>query len=265
MRDQAAGLRARAAARAAVVDASPGGREILVVASGKGGVGKSTLAILLARVLACGERRVLLFDGTLNQGNLHILLGARPARRLDALLAGEAVPRQLLVPVCERLWLLPADSGAETVQALTAMDRARLHHRLSGLYEDFDCVVVDCGAGVEGPVRAATLGATRLLVVTVPEPAALSDAYALIKMVSLQVPTLPVHVIVNRVASASEAGAAFERLRIAAERFLQRSISFLGAVPEDPALRRAVCVPGGLLAVAPSAIETLVAGLPAHA
>jgi flagellar biosynthesis protein FlhG len=265
MRDQAAALRARAVTRPAAPGIVPAGREVVVVASGKGGVGKSVLSVLLARARARAGQRVLLFDATLNQGNLHILLGARPALRLESLLAGAAVPRQLLVRVDERLWLLPADTGAESVQALTAVDRARLHHRLSALFADFEHVIVDCGAGVEGPVRAATLGATRLVVVAVPEPAALSDAYAVIKMVSRQVPTLPVHVVVNRVADAGEADAAFERLRLAADRFLQRPISFLGAVPEDPALRRAVCVPAGLMDISLPAVDALALGLPAHA
>jgi flagellar biosynthesis protein FlhG len=245
MKDQAQSLRERMQAAASSA-AEPAGPDAFVIGSGKGGVGKSALGVMLAAELARAGRRTLLLDGAQNQGNLHVLLGVRPRARLEGLLDGEVAPEALLVPVAERLELLPADSGAESLYALGPVDRARLHRRLSGLYGRFDAVVVDAGPGIESVVRA-TIRASRLVVVAVPEPASLSDAYALIKIVNLQVPSLPIDVLVNRAAHEPEARAAFERLELAAARFLKREVGYLGAIPEDPAIARAVRDPGALL------------------
>lgn len=252
--------------------------EAVVVGSGKGGVGKSSLATLLAAEIARQGRRVLLLDGAQNQGNLHILLGVRPSRALDALLRGEAEPEELLVRVAEGLWLLPGTSGSEQVQGLSALDRARLHRRLTGLYDAFDLVVIDAGPGLDAAIRVAAMRATRLVTVAVPEPASLSDAYALLKLVHLQAPTLPIDVLVNRTLSAEEGPATYERLGLAARRFLERDLGYLGSVGEDPAIGRAVRTPGALLAAvfpevsaaaerllrAPGATEAAVTSIAAH-
>ncbi len=245
MNDQAAHLRAMMAERRPVrVEAA--GPPTIVVGSGKGGVGKSVISVLLAQRLAREERRVLLVDGSQNMGNLHVLFGVQRGARLEQVLADAASPSELLVPVGDYLSLLPADSGAESLHALGAVDRARLHHRLSALYQDFDVVIVDAGPGIESVVRVSTMGATRLLMVTVPEPAALTDAYATMKIVQAQVRDLPIDVLVNRVEDGREGPQAFERLSTAAERFLQRGLRYLGALWEDEEIRRAVRVPGRL-------------------
>ena len=245
MTDQAALLRAMMAGRRPD-PVPPSGPPTLVVGSGKGGVGKSVVSALLAQRLAAEGRRVLLVDGSQNMGNLHVLFGVQRCARLEHLLTDAATPKDLLVQVTEQLWLLPADSGAENLHALGPVDRARLHHRLSGLYGDFETVIVDAGPGIESVVRVSTMGATGLLLVTVPEPAALTDAYATLKIVHAQVKDLPVDVLINRVADAREGPQAFERLATAAERFLHRGLRYLGALWEDDEIRRAVRTPGRL-------------------
>lgn len=236
---------------------------VIVVGSGKGGVGKSVLSVMLAWTAAARGRRVLLVDGDENLANLHLLLGIRPAARHDAVLYGAVAPPDLLRPIAENLWLLPGDSGAETLQALGAVDRARLSHQLSTVYDEFDLVIVDAGAGIDSVVRAASLRASRLVVVTMPEPAALADAYALMKLVHLQLPTLPLDLLVNRCESAEEGRAVFDRLASACERFLRRGVRFLGAVPEDEAVRQAVRDPARCLArlAASDAARTLREGV----
>ncbi len=199
MMDQAAALRAMMAGRPTTPLAASSGPPTIVVGSGKGGVGKSVVSVLLAERLTQEGRRVLLVDGDQNMGNLHVLLGLGRGARLEQVLTDGTAPRDLLTPVTERIWLLPADSGAETLYSLGSVDRARLHHRLSGLYDDFDAVVIDAGPGLESVVRVATMRATRMVVVTAPEPAALTDAYATIKIVHAQVSDLPIDVLVNRV------------------------------------------------------------------
>lgn len=244
MSDQADGLRRMASTRER--DPEPAGvPPAFVMGSGKGGAGKSVLSILLAAALARDGHRVLLVDGAQNQGNLHVLLGLRPTRRLGDLLTGEADAEGLLIAAGRGLWLLPAESGSENVYALGAVDRARLHQRLTGVYDRFDVVIVDAGPGLESAVRA-TMRASRLIVVAVPEPAALSDAYALVKIVNFQVPSLPVDVLVNRTQQDGDGEAAFGRLSLAARRFLRRDLNCLGMIAEDPAVRECVRHPGRL-------------------
>jgi flagellar biosynthesis protein FlhG len=243
--DQAAQLRAMMAGlRRDPVP--PAGPPTIVVGSGKGGVGKSVVSALLAQRLASEGRKVLLVDGSQNLGNQHVLFGIHRGATLEHLLTEAVSPRDLLVSVTPGLWLLPADSGAESLQGLGALDRARLHHRLSVLYSDFEVVIVDAGAGIDSVMRVCTMGATRLILVTLPEPAALTDAYATLKIVHAQLKDLPVDVLINRVEDAREGPQAFERLSTAAVRFLHRPVRYLGAIWEDEEIRRAVRAPGRL-------------------
>lgn len=246
MTDQAALLRAMMASRKPVSPV-PAGPPAIVIGSGKGGVGKSVVSVLLAVQLSREGRRVLLVDGSQNMGNLHVLLGVARVHRLEHLLQDVATPEDLLVRVTEHLWLLPADSGEEGLYAMTAVDRARLHHRLSALYDDFDVVIVDAGPGLESVVRVATMRATHCVILAAPEPAALTDAYATIKIVNLQVADMKVDILVNRVLEAHEGYETFERLATATERFLHRRLRYLGALWEDDDIRRAVRVPGQLV------------------
>jgi flagellar biosynthesis protein FlhG len=211
-----------------------------VIGSGKGGVGKSLVSILLADAIASQGRRVLLCDGDQNLPNLHVLLGVKPVVQTEALLYGDISPESLLRPVGDNLWLLPGDPDTESVYSLQAMERARLQRRLSELYLRYDAVIVDAGAGIESVVRVSTLGASRVLLVTTPEPTALTDAYALLKVITAQSTALPIDILLNRTMDDAEGIAAFQRLERACRQFLQHPIGWLGVLPEDPALQASV-------------------------
>jgi flagellar biosynthesis protein FlhG len=260
--DQAQGLRALGAAtRDSCAASEPDGPPAIVLGSGKGGVGKSVLSVMLAAAFARSGRRTLLLDGAQNQGNLHILLGVRPAGTLSAVLSSDLEPAALQVPVAENLTLLPGDSGAEALYSLGALDRARLHRRLSALYDDFEIVVIDGGSGIESAVRAGGIRASRLAIVAAPEPASMADAYALLKIVHLQLPSLPIEVMVNRVTADEEGQAVFDRLHLAAGRFLRRELPYLGCIREDDALRLGARRPGALLQTRSDAIDAIAARL----
>ena len=224
-----------------------GNARVTLVGSGKGGVGKSIVSILLARRMAEAGRKVLLFDGDQNLANLHVMLGLEHATELDAVVHEESQPELLIRPVADNLWLLPGDTGSELLQAMTDMDRARLHHRLSAVFDAFDEVIVDAAAGIESAVRVVAMRTDRFLVLTVPEPAALSDAYALIKIANFQAPATEIGVIVNRTLDDSEGELAFARLEEACEQFLGKTVQFCGSIPDDRAILSAARVPGGIL------------------
>ncbi len=225
------------------------GPMVLVVGSGKGGVGKSVLTILLGAIAARAGHRVLLCDADYNLANLHVLLGVPPATRFEDLLTGTIPASALLRSLHERLWLLPGTSGGEPLQSLEPLDRARLHARLTTAFAGFGVVIVDAGAGIDGVLRATTIGAHRLIVVTSPEPAALTDAYAVLKLVHVRTPGIPVDVLVNQCRDDEDGRIAFDKLAIAGERFLRKGIRFLGAVADESTIRAAVREPANCLAI----------------
>lgn len=209
---------------------------VVLVGSGKGGVGKSLLSILLAAEAAREGRSVLLFDADMNVGTLHVLLGLRPAARVDALLDSALEPADLVCRVSRNLWLLPGMCGAERLHDMPALERARLELRLSAVFSSYDLVIADAGSGLDGAIRTATLSADRLIVVATPEPAALTGAYALMKLAHVRTPTIPFDVIVNRCQSETEGAAAFDKLAVACDRFLNRQIRLIGTIAEDASL-----------------------------
>jgi flagellar biosynthesis protein FlhG len=209
---------------------------VVLVGSGKGGVGKSLLSILLAAEAASAGRRVLLFDADLTLGTLHVLLGLRPAARVDALLDSPLEPDDLVCRVSRNLWLLPGTCGVERLHDLSALERARLELRLSAVFSNSALVIVDSGSGLDGAVRTATISADRLIVVATPEPAALTGAYALMKLAHLRTPEIPIDVLVNRCQSDADGAAAFGKLATACDHFLNREIRYVGAVAEDLSL-----------------------------
>ena len=212
----------------------------MVVAGGKGGVGKSVMAAAIAGATSRRDSRTLLVDGNMDLGDLHVLLNVEPTARLESLWRGEVTARELLHPIRHNLWFLPGDSGAHTLYGLGSADRARLFQRTTEIFKSFDAVIIDAGVDLTNVVRVCTLAGERLLVVTAPEPSALTDAYAVIKIVTLQVHDLPIGVLVNRARSESEAQAAYERLATASRRLLSRPLRYVGAVMEDDVFNRAV-------------------------
>jgi len=247
MADQAAPLRHLMRRQPQPAPLAGPSRPVVVLGSGKGGVGKSVLGCLLALELTHTGLQVLLFESDLNRGHLRVLLRVQPQGSLANLVRGADSVDQLLTPVAPGLWLLPADSGSETLYGMTPFDHARLNRRLLAARERFDLVLAVGGAAYESVTRVTAHEATHLIVVTTAEPAALVDAYALTKIVHLQRPGLPVDVLINRASSALEARGAFERLNLAAHRFLGRSLGYLGAVPDDPAIHQAVRRAGSIL------------------
>ena len=201
---------------------------VVAVGSGKGGVGTSTIAALLATTMAEQGHRVLLVDAGQRLGGLHHLLGVEPNGSLGQL-RGEREPHDLLIPVAERLSLFPASADES---ALRSTERRLLMRRVMSLYQNFELVVVDAGSSAESLVNACTDGATRLLAVTAGDRVSLVATYALVKLLHERAASVRVDIVANRVTEES-ADKLHEYLNGASVRFLSRTVPFAGAVPED--------------------------------
>lgn len=213
----------------ALPSGSPRGTAIVAVGSGKGGVGTSTIAALMAATMAEQGQRVLLVDAGQRLGGLHHLLGVEPTGSLGQLRGGRE-PHDLLVPVAERLALFPATLDEAE---LRPTERRLLMRRVAALFDGFELVVIDAGSSAESLVAACADGATRLLAVTAGDRISLVATYALVKLLHERAPGVRVDVVANRVTD-DGADRLHEYLNGASVRFLSRTVPFAGAIPDDP-------------------------------
>jgi flagellar biosynthesis protein FlhG len=235
---------------------------VIAVASGKGGVGKTWLSISLSQALAKLGQRVLLFDGDLGLANIDVQLGIQPGMDL-----GTALERHL--PLTRAVINYPSGgfdliAGRSGSGSLASMPINRLQALAQGIRavgDSYGRVVVDLGAGIERPVRYLASRAGFCLVVTTDEPTALTDAYALIKMVTLdaqeQHKETPMGVVVNMAASREIGQRTYETLSKACERFLKRRVPLLGVIRRDPKVRDSISTQTPLLVRHPSSPAAL--------
>jgi len=212
----------------------------IALASGKGGVGKSTLAANLA--VALGERgaRVLLVDADLSQANLDLLLGVHPRFDLQHVLSGEKTLEEILVTGPKGVTLVPAASGVPELADLDDYRREMLLRGLSLLEAEIDLMLIDTASGVSRQSTSFCLAADDVVVMSSPEMPAFSDAYGLIKLLQAQGIKRPPHMLVNLATTPEEAEETAHRIRLVARRFLRLEIDSWGFVPFDPAVSRSV-------------------------
>lgn len=225
----------------------------IVVASGKGGVGKSNLAANLAVALGARGARVLLVDGDLAQANLDLLLGLHPRFDLQHVLSGQKTMDEIVVNGPENVRLVPAASGVAELADLDDFRRESLLRGLSTLDADADVVLIDTASGVSKQTTEFCRAAHEVLVVTTPEMPAFSDAYALVKLLQKQggLARSP-RLVVNMANGAEEAEDTAHRIRLVARRFLRLELDCLGVVPFDAAVPRAVRLQEPVLAAFPA-------------
>jgi len=237
----------------------------LAIASGKGGVGKSTLAANLA--IALGERgaRVLLVDADFSQANLDLLLGVHPRWDLSHVLQGEKSLEEIVVTGPAGVRLIPAASGAPELADLDDYRLEVLWRGISQLEHEADVVLIDTASGVSRSVTWLCRAAKEVLVVTTPEMTAFSDAYALIKLLHSQGLTRPPHLVVNHADGPEEAEETAHRIRLVARRFLSLELDWWGSVPSDVAAHRAIRLQEPLLTAFPQApISAAIRALSEH-
>ncbi|MEP6729867.1 MAG: AAA family ATPase [bacterium] len=212
---------------------------VVVVASGKGGVGTSVAASLLALVCANEGRRVLLIDGNEGNGALHMLFGVRPTLSLDALRDPTVAASSVLIPLAENLSLVASRPAHADQTALTPAQRSTPFERLLPLSAEYDHVIVDAGSRLDNILAATLAGAGVAMLVSDADRISLAANYALIKVFAQRAANVRCSVLVSR-HDAAVARDALARMSDACQQFLEKSISLAGSLPDDACLRAAL-------------------------
>jgi flagellar biosynthesis protein FlhG len=229
--DQAAGLR-RLARQQPV--------KVMAVASGKGGVGKTTVSANLAVMLARQGKQVMLLDADLGLANVDVMLGLNARQNLSHVIAGEATLEDILIEGPAGIRVVPSASGKHNMLNLAATEQAGLIRAFGELTQDVDVLLVDNAAGVSDSVVTFARASHEVIVVVCDEPASLTDAYALIKVLHRHHGVDRFHILANMTGTAHEGRQLFEKLSRVTQRFLDVTLGFMGAVPHDDYLRKAV-------------------------
>ena len=213
----------------------------IAVASGKGGVGKSNVALGLSIMLSAAGNRVALVDADLALANLDVLGNVTVRGNLSHVIAGERTLADILIDLPSGVQLIPGASGLSKVAQLSEFQRAKLLNDLTALEGDNDIIIVDCGAGIGPDVVQFAAGADNLLVVTTPEPTAITDSYAVIKVMSQHAYRGHVSLLVNFAAGRQEGRTTHQRIASVAREFLGVTVYDAGFVVTDPKVGQAVC------------------------
>ena len=214
--------------------------QTIAITSGKGGVGKTNLSVNLAAVLAGLRRRVVLLDADLGLANADILCNVQPRFNLAHVVAGQRALSEVLTPVPAGFSLVPGASGLAKMADLAEADRRRIVADLDGLSEAADMLIIDTGAGIGRNVLSFTSSADHVVVVTTPEPTAITDAYAVMKVLVRCGTAGKISVMVNMVRSRDEALQVHERIASVARQFLKTDVASAGYVLADAAVQQAV-------------------------
>ena len=224
----------------------------IAVTSGKGGVGKTNVVVNLAVALAGMRQRVLVLDADFGLGNVDVSLGLTPTAHLGDVLSGHRSVRDALIEGPMGVTILPAGSGMSDLTDLTPAQWTRLDAALKTL-TNFDFLLIDTAAGVSTNVIDLLVSSDQVLVVTSPEPCAVVDAYAVVKILHVSSARPEIGLLVNDVIGSHEAALVFQQLDVAARRFLGRSLGSFGFVVHDPEIRETVSMQRAIVSDRPQA------------
>jgi len=217
------------------------GKNMIAVASGKGGVGKTWFSITLAHAFAKMGKKVLLFDGDLGLANVDVQLGLMPKRDLNDVIRGRLSLDKVIQPYEDGGFdIIAGRSGQASLSALPSQRLAHLRDQLLEIADSYDVVITDLGAGVDRTVRMLSASSTRTVLVTTDEPTSLTDAYAFIKLGSAAGMSKNVSIVVNMAPSASEGEKTYKTLLKACENFLRLTPPMSGIVRVDPKVKETI-------------------------
>jgi flagellar biosynthesis protein FlhG len=214
---------------------------VICITSGKGGVGKTNVVANLAYAMVREGKKILVLDADLNLANVDILLGLTPRYNLHHVLIGEKSLSDILVEGPAGMQILPASSGILELANLTESQKLHFMGEMEALGLQMDVLLIDTGAGINDNVVYFNLAAQERVVLLTPEPTSLTDAYALVKVLSSRHDVKRFRILVNQCQGEKEALSVFRKLSMVADRFLDSlSLDFMGYIPNDEKLPKAV-------------------------
>jgi flagellar biosynthesis protein FlhG len=206
---------------------------VIAITSGKGGVGKTNIVANLGYTLASRGKKVLILDADWGLGNLDVLLGLAPRYNLSHVIAGEKSIPEVIVNGPGDMKILPASSGIQELTSLTFEQKVRVLTQLDLLVDAVDILLIDTAAGISTNVMDFNVTAQEIMVVVSPEPTSLTDAYALMKVLSLKYAEKNCKLLVNQAGSVQEALEIYRQLDTVVRKFLDISIEYIGCVLYD--------------------------------
>lgn len=229
--DQAAGLQRIA---------QPHPVRVIAVTSGKGGVGKTNVSVNLGIAMAMSGKQVMLLDADLGLANVDVMLGLHPKYNLSHVINGERSLEEVIIEGPAGLKVVPASSGVKQMAELNPLAHAGLIRAFSELSHSLDVLIVDTAAGVSDSVVSFSLASQEVVVVVCDEPASITDAYALIKLLSREHGMRHFHILANMAKGVQEGRELYEKILRVTDRFLDVTLNYMGLVPFDEYLRKAV-------------------------
>jgi flagellar biosynthesis protein FlhG len=231
MADQAAGLRRMTKQKPV---------QVIAVASGKGGVGKTNISTNLALALVATGKHVLLMDADLGLANVDLLLGLHANYNLSHVISGERTLEEVIIEGPDGLKIIPAASGTQMMSELSPRQHAGIIRAFSELSMPIDVLMVDTAAGISDSVISFTRASHEIIVVVCNEPTSLTDAYALIKVLSDEHGVQRFNILANMVRTPKEGLSLFAKLSRVTDHYLDVTLDYVGAVPFDEYLVKAV-------------------------
>ncbi|MBN1515906.1 MinD/ParA family protein [Candidatus Sumerlaeota bacterium] len=219
--------------------------------SGKGGVGKTSIVSNLAIELTRSGNRVMIFDADLGLANIDVMLGLNCRYNLTHLLNGEMRLNDILAKGPEGILILPASSGVEEMVNLTDEQKNVLLSEMEAVGSQIDYLLIDTSAGINGNVMYFNTSAHETMIVVTPEPTSITDAYALIKVMSQNYQHKRFQILINQAQNETSALDVYKNLLTVSDRYLSVSLNYLGHIPHDPQLKRCVMRQKAAVAAAP--------------
>lgn len=207
---------------------------VIAVSSGKGGVGKTNVTANLGIALAARGKKVMILDADLGMANVDVIFGINPKFNLKHLLDGEKTLQEIIVTGPHSVKIVPGGSGVPELANLSDVQQQKLIDNFIDLERNADITLIDTGAGISKEVISFILAAREALIITTPEPTAITDAYGLIKVLTQRDLNVDIKVVVNLVSSEKEGREIADRIVMAAKQFLNKKVEPLGYILGDP-------------------------------
>ena len=214
--------------------------KVIAVTGGKGGVGKSNVSVNLSIALSQLGHRVMLLDADLGLANVDIMLGLKTKYNLANVLDGECELKDIVVQGPHGLQIVPASSGTKSMAELSSIQHAGIIQAFSDIGHDIDYLIIDTAAGITDMVVNFVQAAQDVLAVVWDEPTSITEVYALMKVLNKEHNIVRFHVLANMVKTSQEGRELFATLSSVCNRFLDVTLNYLGSVPFDDNVRKAV-------------------------